>query len=855
MDIARLEKLLDLYLDEGLDSETKRELEEMLLASPRARAFFWERTQLNAHLRQHGQESWGNDLDPGGEPPVEIAEVKSRNKSLVLTWIVGIAASVIFMGLGYWGMQTRVGGNAFRFAKNDSPQTSTVDGNAPLLSEVWVAVLRKAVDVEWNDPESAPSVGEPMTARRIQFENGLVEIQTNRGALIVLKGPADLEVVSDMEIRCAKGRLSVDVPPPAHGFLVQTPLVKVVDRGTAFAMDVRGDTTAEVHVIDGLVELMSPTEDSPMRELREGEAVGVAVDGLYKDIPADTKSFPSAADINSRTRVAVNAARQAWRQRRKAIASDPSCLLYFDFERTDPKEEGFKDTVIRNHANRATEGSDGTIVGCDWTSGRWPGKRALDFKNVSDRVLFAVDGEHESLTCIASVRLGAIDREFTSLLMSDDAIEGELQWQISRPQSDGSIGRLQFGRWGSTGWHAEDDFLSKPIIGPQQFGTWMQLAFVWDGETGVCSQYVDGVLVSRNSSRALSGARYLRTGRLELGNWTPRFELAGSSVVRNFSGRIDEFVMFDRAFSPEDILAFQDLKSAYWKGSHSDEWNHPANWMAGVSPLRSDDVYVDGGVERKAVFSDGVSDDLNRVIVGSKLGRYGELDITGGSLVATRSSDRHTRVGVAGGMGVVTQSGGNASLNSLQIGLDPQSQGIYQLSGGKLRLTRGVSPTTGSLDVGPQQGRGIFEISGGALSTRRGVTLGRDGGTGIFVVQGSAAEEIKIGSIGDGDGFWVQNPGSILKARVDEGGLTGIFIDDVTGIDGAHVMFENGALLDVGFSGPPIAGAWDVMKWEGRLIDSGLQFADDVDLDVWSFEFVDTDSSGAADTLRVTANP
>ena len=43
------------------------------------------------------------------------------------------------------------------------------------------------------------------------------------------------------------------------------------------------------------------------------------------------------------------------------------------------------------------------------------------------------------------------------------------------------------------------------------------------------------------------------------------------------------------------------------------------------------------------------------------------------------------------------------------------------------------------------------------------------------------------------------------------------------------------------------------MSWEGDLNDHGLRFSDQVDKSVWSFEFVDTDSSGKLDTLRVTA--
>ncbi|EMI46957.1 LamG-like jellyroll fold domain-containing protein [Rhodopirellula sp. SWK7] len=873
MDIDRLARLLDLYLDEGLDPETKRELEEMLLASPKAREFFWQRAELNAHLRQHGQEAWGiKVLGQDGEDEDVLPTVsESRQAKPVLKWIVaGLAASLMLAMVGSWILRDggRVGArdqvalnssdlNSSKENSLDGGQSPSVDDERPVdgLRDVWVAVLRKAVDVEWKNPLNAPSVGEPMKARRIQFENGLIEIQTNRGARIVLKGPADLEVISDMEIRCEKGRLSVDVPPPAQGFLVHTPLVKVVDRGTAFAMDVRGDATAEVHVIDGLVELSSQVVDLPMRELREGEAVGVATDGIFNNIPAASESFPSTAEINSRTRAVVNEMRQSWKQRRRAISNDPSCIVYFDFERSNDGPRGDHDTMVRNHARDAEGNGNGIIVGCDWTSGRWSGKRALDFKNVSDRVLFSVDGEHESLTCITSIRVGSIDRTFSSLLMSGDAVEGELQWKISRTGADNPMGRLRLARRSAEWDNSVSDFLSDPVIGPQRLGTWMQLAFVWDGINRTCSQYIDGELVSHDFIQTLPDSSFLRTGQLELGNWTPRASDEVMSPVRNFNGRMDEFVMFNRAFSQSEILAFHDLKAAYWKGQKANNWSDPSNWFAGVVPTRSDDVYIDASDEQKAVFDSGATEVLSRVIVGSKTGRFGELEISGGSLFATRNSDRHTRVGVAGGVGIVTQSGGEVDLNTLQIGLDPSSQGTYQLSGGSLLLSRGVSASQSSLEIGPQFGRGLLEISGGTLMTRRGVTLGRDGGTGVFFVRGSKASRIDIGSFRDFDGFWLQNTGSTLKVRVDDEGVSQIRVHETTADGGANVHFSDGALLDVGFEATPSAGEWDILKWDGDLIDEGLQFASHIDTDVWSFSFVDTDSSGSPDTLRITAQP
>ncbi|MBB3209753.1 hypothetical protein FHS27_005593 [Rhodopirellula rubra] len=52
MNIDKLPHLLGLYLDEGLNSTSKQELEEILIKSPSARKTFWQHANIHAMLRQ-----------------------------------------------------------------------------------------------------------------------------------------------------------------------------------------------------------------------------------------------------------------------------------------------------------------------------------------------------------------------------------------------------------------------------------------------------------------------------------------------------------------------------------------------------------------------------------------------------------------------------------------------------------------------------------------------------------------------------------------------------------------------------------------------------------------------------------
>ncbi|GAA5508162.1 LamG-like jellyroll fold domain-containing protein [Novipirellula caenicola] len=878
MDRDRLVKLLGLYFDEGLTEETKQELERMLLASPQARELFWQKAKMHSMLRQQGQESWGSEqgsANPSSQkqsPPADTSDVfsgavdRDHHPTLVslrehpnaeergviskntLTRVVTLllAASVLIaVGLQFYSSQRSQIQVAEQQATGDVPRYRQRNVSE---TEQWVALLRKAVDVHWIDADSAPNLGEPMPPRRIQFESGLIEIQTTSGALMVLEGPADLEIISDMEVRCRQGRFRVDVPPPAEGFLVHAPFVKVVDRGTAFAMNINPNEETEVHVIDGLVELVSPTDTDSMRELRKGDSVSVASAGAYRDIPSQSNSFPSESQIRSRSRGANVVRKLAWQRRRDALTEHPDCLVYFDFSRSELGE-----TVLTNHAVHAEKVADGTIVGCNRAQGRWPGKEAIEFKSMSDRIRFSLPGVHTTLTCITSVRLDALDTSISSLLTSDGDLVGDFRWWIAPESADSA--RLSFERRERSLRSEVQAYPSSPVFRRSQLGTWVQLAFVWDGEQGTVRQYVNGNLVSNEPIRSfgLDHARMLRLDKVEIGNSS----LIGGSYdapVRNFNGRMDEFAIFGSALNPQELLAYYDLAKVSWSNTAEDNrWSESANWSLGILPAQHDVVRVDRSDREKLIVTDETIGNLKAIHIGTARGEKGEMDILGGTITATVNSNSYTRVGVAGGDGVVKQFDGDVTVNALQIGLDKESQGNYEMSGGKLLLMRGVKLSSSSLEVGSQQGVGSFEISAGSLESRAGVTLGYGDGVGTFRVRGSDASKIRIGSFGSFDGFWVQNTGSTLATLIDDRGVSTIFIDEVGNDGGGDVTFADGALLDVGFVGESQVGSWDVMKWDGKLNDHGLRFAEGVDQSVWSFQFVDTDSSGDPDTLRVTA--
>jgi hypothetical protein len=535
MNEERLEFLLDRYFDEALTAEERSELESLLLSWPQARTLFWKRARFNGMLRRRGRENWGRKLALGEieqDNPVSPWrawwDAWTRPLQVAGWWpVAGVATILIIIALTQ-GRRTNSGPD------QASPQLIASDTSA--TNTQGVATMLRAVGVKWAGKERL--AGNVLKPGWLKFKSGWVELQFHRGARVVIEGPAEFELITDMQARCLLGKVRAEVPPPAIGFEVLSPNVRVIDRGTSFGLEVERDGPAEVHVFSGKVDLATTNGPQTHRQLGQGNSVRVDRAGTLSDIPNGTHDFASTDALETEANATMAARFKAWRDYSEKLRADPSLLVQYTFE-------SFADRRLQNMAPNATLQSHGTIVGCSSTEGRWPGKRALDFKQIGDRVRLALPLQYKEMTCLTWIRLDAMDRPYSALLMSGDAAVGELQWQFR------NNGQLLFGKRKEPGWGSGKLFGadSPPVLTSQHGGSWMQLALVYDSRANTVSHYLNA---QRVSTLPMDSKTPLTTGALEIGNWTPT---VGDPMepIRAFNGRMDEFVIFSRALRPEEI--------------------------------------------------------------------------------------------------------------------------------------------------------------------------------------------------------------------------------------------------------------------------------------------------------------
>jgi hypothetical protein len=551
--------LLDAVCDETATAEQVRRLEDRIRADPAVEALFVQYLGQWANVRRHFARSPAANLlerDRGTSVPVA-----RRPRILPLPWIAAAVAAAAVAAVFVW---SRLVGPGPAFTSPGSaavaPGEDVASASEP--TDDSVAVLTQAVDARWDG--QGPAVGAPLPRGRLRLAGGLARVEFYGGATVILEGPADLELVSPMRAVCRQGKLRAVVPPAASGFTVDAAGVRLVDLGTEFGVDVPGGgdrdgRAPEVHVFDGRVRLL-PAEaaadagDAPTRELTTGQGVRLPAggDAEGKTFPAEPARFVSAEQLSARGRTDSAGRLRAWAESVETLRRDPALVVCHGFE---PGPEW--DRRLRNRASSADGGpgaasgamsgaGDGVIVGARPAEGRWPGKGALDFKRVSDRVRLDVPGEFRSVTLSAWVRVDAVEHRYAALMMSDGFPEGALHWQIGRE------GILVLGVQGPGG-QGGANYLSDPVFRPSRgrTGLWTHLAAVYDADARRVTHYVDGRPVGGGP---LKFEIPLRVGRAELGNWNPA-DTRGGVPIRNFNGRIDEFLLLSRALTGPEVAA------------------------------------------------------------------------------------------------------------------------------------------------------------------------------------------------------------------------------------------------------------------------------------------------------------
>lgn len=275
MNQAELE-LLERYIDGKLSEADADPLRLLLRESSEARAKLRTLATIEYGLQDLAA---GAPLPGSPDLPLratkdEVASPPPRHSSRVAWWPYSLAASLAVAAAITW----------FSLGPGGAVQAAPI------------AHLSYQHDAHWSRPLE---VGSPLGAETLKLDAGLAKLEFASGACVTFEGPAVLEIVGPNQALLHSGVLTAHVPPAAVGFSIETPALKVVDRGTAFGVSVGNDGLTNVSVFEGEIDVNAKGQAATQRVL-EGQAVRTARDSAtLESIELEAKPFEQVWPVNS----------------------------------------------------------------------------------------------------------------------------------------------------------------------------------------------------------------------------------------------------------------------------------------------------------------------------------------------------------------------------------------------------------------------------------------------------------------------------------------------------------------------------------------------------------------------------
>ena len=517
-------ELVGRYLGGEATADEVVQLEALMRDDPQLRADFLAYARIDAALPAAiGEKATLVEFEPSS-----AAKPRRFSWAPMAATAAAVALLIVAGGL-IWSGRDDAGESQGGLVREGEP---TDDG---------VAVLVDAGEVEWLEEGDAPQENDILSPGPLRMKSGLLQVEFYSGARLIVEGPADLEIVSADEVICRQGRVRAVVPPPAHGFRIVAPQFELIDLGTEFGIAVDSNGEARVQVFDGEVELIPPGENrsaAGAEKLTRGEGRAWTAAGERVSLAAEPGAFPTFEKLQRGKALAVEKRFARWQAWTESLADDPRVAFRFDFDSEGPEL-----------LDRGPTASHGTIVGAEWTTGRMPSAKALEFKRPGDRVRLNLPGAYDALTLMAWVRVDSLPDRTQGLLLTDGYEVGRVHWQLNQD------GNLRLGvrkpaeklKDGATGYG------SPVLITPRQVGAWCFLATVYDRASGTVRHHFNGREVS---SDEIVYDQPLQFGACDLGNWTPS-SMKTRRPVRNFVGRIDELTVWDA------VLTAREIRSIY----------------------------------------------------------------------------------------------------------------------------------------------------------------------------------------------------------------------------------------------------------------------------------------------------
>ncbi len=469
----------------------------------------WEENVRKETIRQFAEESLETYRKEEKKRQEELAYKAYLARRRQLTVGISSLAALVAIVLFVWLAPVPVSPESEGLPKPVPPQL--------------VATIVKSVKAQWK-PCDYPIISEERLFNvPMVLTQGLVQIEFDDGAEVILQAPCEFELKSAGKMFLRRGAVCAKVPQRAHGFTVETFSSSVIDHGTEFGVkvaDERLDQQCEIHVFDGMVSVRSHNERQfPLTYLKRGQAAIVKTAGhlTVRQISDSTQRFVQ-----------------------RLFDTDSGLIGWWRFD----EDAGH---VIRDSSGN---GHNGIIVGgakivTDPVRGqvlRNVAGGSVDLFNVPNPIPnFAANS---SITLAAWVKLKV-------------ASTGNYHYVLQLGQNDdypiASLGLLPDGSLHSyiesdqPGYNYDQVPVTGDVVESGEFAAWHHIAVVYDREIDVATTYIDGMAGPKTDIRLLND-EYAFT-------WMAAHLGADSNNACQYIGLMDDVAIFNQALTHTEIQA------------------------------------------------------------------------------------------------------------------------------------------------------------------------------------------------------------------------------------------------------------------------------------------------------------
>lgn len=183
-------------------------------------------------------------------PDEDLADAPATFPWPAVATFVGVAATLLIALWGFWEYSASIPPLP---QVAIAPPAAPAEPAAPLKPEP-VAELAMSFDAKWLG-EAVNRQQEVFAGHSMSLLSGAAEFAMRGGAIVVVEGPAKLQLNGPDGLMLSQGKVAVRVAEGGAAFVIDTPTMQVVDLGTEFGVETTPSGAANVMVFDGVVAL------------------------------------------------------------------------------------------------------------------------------------------------------------------------------------------------------------------------------------------------------------------------------------------------------------------------------------------------------------------------------------------------------------------------------------------------------------------------------------------------------------------------------------------------------------------------------------------------------------------------